>query len=141
MHDYPLLPDELEFLVKRPEGRSYYFELNGQTLLWYHESISGLEPIPVHPSEDRWEEFWRRMDALGIWHWAGRTHRAAPPVSIPAPPSEPPTDEVRSWRLKLTGRGRVLCYSSAAGASSIPIGATAEEFAELVEAIHVLVGN
>lgn len=47
----------------------HHVELQGDTLLYWREPAKDKEPERIKPPVERWDEFRRELDAIGIWRW------------------------------------------------------------------------
>ncbi len=123
-------PSEFEFLIRRAEGRSCYFEWSGGKLQWYHESVSGLAPLECRPPGAAWQQFWEAVEGASTWDW--EKVYAMQGDEVP---------EVEAWRLHLVrGAQRVTSRGGRAHAGE-PLPPSPRGLALLIDAVQRLVGG
>jgi hypothetical protein len=123
------LPQEFQFFIGGYMGSSHVVELVAGELRYRRaEHAYKFSAETTHsPSREQWDEFWRALDAIGVWHWAP-TYVAAGIV------------DGTHWNLGLSHAGHVLrsggsnAYPGDAGCSP------ASAFGQFLAALRTLTG-
>jgi hypothetical protein len=114
----------------------HHVELEGDILLYWRDPKDKKSGERIKPSPERWSEFRRELDAIGIWQWRSeystRAIRDAPVWTFEV--------EYSDRRIKTGGDSGVFPDKSGAPTSFRAAGA-AEQYIRYVKALQKLLGR
>ena len=130
-------PLALEVYLGSVNGSSYGVWWDGERLVYesFESGYARRRQLLLVPSQAQWRRFWRTMDQIGVWGWAGRYE--------PGERFEPESviRDGTHWSLTLADAGR---YVESSGDNAGPDAGDLDEgpvFARFCEALARLLGG
>lgn len=114
--------DHLRAFIGGYMGSSYGVQSDNGGLVYerFESGYTLAETVAIHPSPDDWDDFWKRLESLGVWSWEKEyvQHDVC---------------DGTNWSLELKRRGASF---SAAGSNAFP-----EHFDSFCNAVANLAGG
>jgi hypothetical protein len=108
-------------------GSVYQLALNNGELS-YTQIFDDREKAQVQvivPDSKKWQRFWKRIDAIGVWNWDSRYEN-------------PYVMDGTSWLVDIMYNGK---HVSSSGSNAYPGGEATKDFDLFLQAIRDLIGD